>query len=107
MTVTDAELAWVTDAARCASSRAYTATSRGVETQRDDLDCRRTRLYGEALRAFVDPMGPAWLAASTWWCPERLFTAPLPVVAAYLRSMFQAEGYVSAAGSVDGGRTST
>ena len=27
--------------------------------------------------------------------PERLFTAPLPVVAAYLRSVFQAEGYVS------------
>nr|MDQ3988825.1 hypothetical protein [Actinomycetota bacterium] len=28
--------------------------------------------------------------------PEQLFTAPLPVVAAYLQSMFQAEGYVSA-----------
>ena len=28
--------------------------------------------------------------------PERLFTAPLPVVAAYLRSIFQAEGFVSA-----------
>src|SRR5439155_4656840 len=27
--------------------------------------------------------------------PEHLFTAPLPVVAAYLRSLFQAEGYVS------------
>ncbi len=27
--------------------------------------------------------------------PEHLFTAPLPVVAAYLRSIFQAEGYVS------------
>src|SRR5581483_11325403 len=26
--------------------------------------------------------------------PEQLFTAPLPVVAAYLRSLFQAEGYV-------------
>jgi ribonucleoside-diphosphate reductase alpha chain len=28
--------------------------------------------------------------------PPALFTAPLPVVAAYLRSLFQAEGYVSA-----------
>ncbi|RZQ59935.1 vitamin B12-dependent ribonucleotide reductase [Amycolatopsis suaedae] len=28
--------------------------------------------------------------------PESLYTAPLPVVAAYLRSVFQAEGYVSA-----------
>ena len=27
--------------------------------------------------------------------PPSLFTAPLPVVAAYLRSLFQAEGYVS------------
>ena len=27
--------------------------------------------------------------------PAELFTAPLPVVAAYLRSLFQAEGYVS------------
>ena len=31
--------------------------------------------------------------------PERLFTAPLPVVAAYLRSIFQAEGYVSVNGT--------
>ncbi|HET8590632.1 MAG TPA: vitamin B12-dependent ribonucleotide reductase [Nakamurella sp.] len=28
--------------------------------------------------------------------PESMFTAPLPVVAAYLRSIFQAEGFVSA-----------
>ena len=28
--------------------------------------------------------------------PARLFTAPIPVVAAYLRSVFQAEGFVSA-----------
>ena len=27
--------------------------------------------------------------------PEQLYEAPLPVVAAYLRSLFQAEGYVS------------
>ena len=27
--------------------------------------------------------------------PESMFTAPLPVVTAYLRSLFQAEGYVS------------
>ncbi|MFN8233555.1 MAG: vitamin B12-dependent ribonucleotide reductase [Actinomycetota bacterium] len=31
--------------------------------------------------------------------PERLYTAPLPVVAAYLRSVFQAEGYVAIRGT--------
>src|SRR5206468_905856 len=65
---------------------------RTVETQAD-LDCRRTRLYGEVLRPFVERWG-LLDRHTAMKVPEALFTAPLPVVAAYLRSIFQAEGYV-------------
>ncbi|MFP5319943.1 MAG: adenosylcobalamin-dependent ribonucleoside-diphosphate reductase [Acidimicrobiia bacterium] len=34
--------------------------------------------------------------------PESLYTAPLPVAAAYLKSLFQAEGWVSSTGAVVG-----
>jgi ribonucleoside-diphosphate reductase alpha chain len=94
MTVTSAELAWVT----AALDRVFPDThrhERSVETQDTKLDCRRTRLYGESLRTFVE----RWdlLARGVdMKVPERLYDAPLPVVAAYLRSVFQAEGFVSA-----------
>ncbi|HEY7262071.1 MAG TPA: vitamin B12-dependent ribonucleotide reductase [Trebonia sp.] len=94
MTVTDAELDWVTDAL----NRVFPGVhrhERAVETQDTRLDCRRTRLYGEFLREFVE----SWdlrKRGTEMQVPGRLFTAPLPVVAAYLRSIFQAEGFVSA-----------
>jgi ribonucleoside-diphosphate reductase alpha chain len=94
MTVTDAELGWVT----AALDRVFPDVhrhERRVTTQSKDLDCRRTRLYGESLRSYVEQ----WdlLARGTdMVVPERLYSAPLPVVAAYLRSIFQAEGFVSA-----------
>jgi ribonucleoside-diphosphate reductase alpha chain len=94
MTVTSAELAWVT----AALDRVFPDThrhERSVETQDTKLDCRRTRLYGESLRTFIE----RWdlLARGVdMKVPERLYDAPLPVVAAYLRSVFQAEGFVSA-----------
>jgi ribonucleoside-diphosphate reductase alpha chain len=94
MTVTSAELAWVT----AALDRVFPDThrhERSVETRDTKLDCRRTRLYGEPLRTFVE----RWdlLARGVdMKVPERLYDAPLPVVAAYLRSVFQAEGFVSA-----------
>ena len=94
MTVTDAELAWVTEALSLLFPGVH-SHERQVSTQDDRLDCRRTRLYGEVLRDFVD----RWdlLTRGTEMAvPRRLFTAPLPVVAAYLRSVFQAEGFVSA-----------
>jgi ribonucleoside-diphosphate reductase alpha chain len=93
MTVNQAELDWVTSA--------LDAVLPGIhrrETQVDTvarLDCRRTRLYGEVLRPFVE----RWdllVRGREMTVPARLTTAPLPVVAAYLRSLFQAEGYVSA-----------
>ena len=94
MTVTDAELAWVTEALDLLFPGVH-RHERHVSTQDERLDCRRTRLYGEVLRDFVD----RWdlLARGTeMTVPRQLFTAPLPVVAAYLKSIFQAEGFVSA-----------
>jgi ribonucleoside-diphosphate reductase alpha chain len=61
----------------------------------DQLEWHRTTSFGEER---FDPreIAEAELAArDTDMVPERLFTAPLPVVAAYLRGIFQAEGYVS------------
>ena len=94
MTVTDAELAWVTEALDLLFPGAH-RHERHVSTQDERLDCRRTRLYGEVLREYVH----RWdlLARGTeMTIPHQLLTAPLPVVAAYLRSIFQAEGFVSA-----------
>ncbi|MDG4829751.1 adenosylcobalamin-dependent ribonucleoside-diphosphate reductase [Solwaraspora sp. WMMD1047] len=94
MTVNNQELDWVVAALDAVFPGAH-RHERAVATQSADLDCRRTRLYGEHLRTFVDK----WdlLARGTdMVVPAALFNAPLPVVAAYLKSMFQAEGYVSA-----------
>jgi ribonucleoside-diphosphate reductase alpha chain len=93
MTVTDAELDWVTEALNVVFPGVH-RHEQSVPTQDMRLDCRRTRLYGEFLREFVERWG--LLARGTdMEVPARLFTEALPVVAAYLRSIFQAEGYVS------------
>ena len=93
MTVTDAELAWVTESLDLIFPGVH-RHERRVSTQDDRLDCRRTRLYGEVLRDLW-ALGPAG-ARHRDDGPASLFTAPLPVVAAYLKSIFQAEGFVSA-----------
>ncbi len=94
MTVTPAELVWVTEALDQVFPE-FHRHERSVQTQDSRLDCRRTRLCGEVLRPFVERWG--LLARGTdMEVPSRLYTAPLPVVAAYLRSIFQAEGFVSA-----------
>ncbi len=94
MTVTDAEMAWVTAALDWVFPDVH-RHERRVETQSVELDCRRTRLYGESLRPYVERWD-LMTRGLDMVVPERLYTAPLPVVAAYLRSMFQAEGFVSA-----------
>jgi len=94
MTVTDAELAWVTSALNAVFPEVH-RHERSVPTQDTQLDCRRTRLYGEALRAFVERWDLLTRGVDMV-VPQRLYTAPLPVAAAYLRSVFQAEGFVSA-----------
>jgi ribonucleoside-diphosphate reductase alpha chain len=68
--------------------------TRDVKTQSADLQCRRIRLYGEALRPFVEKWD-LLTRREEMRVPQSLFTAPLGVAAAYLRSLFQAEGYVS------------
>jgi ribonucleoside-diphosphate reductase alpha chain len=94
MTVNDYELDWVATAFDEVFPGVH-RHEREVETRDQKLDCRRTRLYGERLRPFVEKWG--LLARGTDMAlPAHLFTAPLPVVAAYLKSVFQAEGYVSA-----------
>src|SRR5256714_1858589 len=53
MTVTDAELAWVTESLDLLFAGVH-RHERPVVTQDERLDCRRTRLYGEGLRDFGD-----------------------------------------------------
>jgi ribonucleoside-diphosphate reductase alpha chain len=93
ITVTPAELAWVTAALDVVLPDVH-RHERSVTTVDQALDFRRTRLYGHGLDDFVgrwdlEERGPEMSV------PSRMFSAPLPVVAAYLRSLFQAEGYVS------------
>ncbi|MBC8091060.1 MAG: vitamin B12-dependent ribonucleotide reductase [Pseudonocardia sp.] len=94
MTVTPAELEWVTGALDTVFPDVH-RHERSVETQDTALDCRRTRLYGQDLAPFVERWGLRARGVDMI-VPPQLFTAPLPVVACYLRSLFQAEGYVSA-----------
>ncbi|HEV8601922.1 MAG TPA: vitamin B12-dependent ribonucleotide reductase [Gaiellaceae bacterium] len=66
------------------------------EVKREDgsVSCRRIRLYGELLRDFVE--GWDLLArGQDIRVPRRLWTAPHDQIAAYLKSIFQADGYVS------------
>jgi ribonucleoside-diphosphate reductase alpha chain len=93
MTVTEAEHDWVTVALDAVFPGVH-RHERRVETQDTSLDCRRTRLYGAELAEFVESWGLRTRGVDMR-VPEHLFTAPLPVVACYLRSLFQAEGYVS------------
>jgi len=58
------------------------------------IACWRIRLYGEVLRPFVDRWG-LWARGTKMRVPERLWTAGYEEVVAYLRSIFQADGYVT------------
>jgi ribonucleoside-diphosphate reductase alpha chain len=92
MTVTPAERTWVTRAIDVVFPHVH-RHERKVKTQDLRLDCRRTRFYGRPLEDFVARWGLRARGVDMQ-VPDHLFTAPLPVVAAYLRSLFQAEGYV-------------
>jgi ribonucleoside-diphosphate reductase alpha chain len=65
-----------------------------VNVKRPDLNYRRVRMYGETLKPFVAKYslldrGTAMRA------PKNLFTAGKGAIVEYLRSLFQAEGYVT------------
>jgi ribonucleoside-diphosphate reductase alpha chain len=97
ITVTPDEHAWVSEAL----DRVFPMLHRNVRTQvsaDEQFETRRTRLYGNVLQPFVEKWGLGSGGADTQ-VPERFFTAPLPVVAAYLRSIFQAEGYLRVNGT--------
>ncbi|MCD0442740.1 vitamin B12-dependent ribonucleotide reductase [Glycomyces sp. A-F 0318] len=94
VTVTEAEHAWVLEAVEAVFPGAHYKV-RDAKTQDEQLDCKRIRLYGEHLRPFIERWGLLTRGVDMT-VPERLYTAPLPVVKAYLRSIFQAEGFVSA-----------
>jgi ribonucleoside-diphosphate reductase alpha chain len=93
MTVTDAERVWVSSAVQAAFPDVHAHEIHGP-TKDATLDCRRLRLYGNVLGPFVEEWGLRARGVDMQ-VPARLFSAPLPVVAAYLRSLFQADGYVS------------
>jgi ribonucleoside-diphosphate reductase alpha chain len=93
MTVTDAERDWVGRALDAVFPGVH-RHERTVVAQNPSLDCRRTRLYGVELTDFVERWDLRTRGVDMT-VPAHLFTAPLPVVACYLRSLFQAEGYVS------------
>jgi ribonucleoside-diphosphate reductase alpha chain len=70
---------------------------RTFETTDTTLTGRRIRLYGEVLRPFVESWG-LLARRHDLRVPARLWNAPNEAVAAYLRSIFQADGYVTVQG---------
>ncbi|HUE60958.1 MAG TPA: LAGLIDADG family homing endonuclease [Acidimicrobiales bacterium] len=93
ITVTPDEHTWVSRAIDQVFPSVH-RHERSVETKDPSLDCRRTRLYGTGLEDFISRWGLRTRGADME-VPSHLFEAPLPVVRCYLRSVFQAEGYVS------------
>lgn len=93
LTVSGDEYAWVAAAVDAAlpDLRRREDPVVGKDT---DLDCRRLRLSGGRLHPFLQRWGLD-RHRSAAQVPAVLRTASLPVVAAYLRSVFQAEGYVA------------
>ncbi|HKX13857.1 MAG TPA: vitamin B12-dependent ribonucleotide reductase [Propionibacteriaceae bacterium] len=94
LTVTPAEFAWVQGALDAVFPDVHRKV-RDFTTQSKLLDGKRIRLYGNALADFVDRWNLRARGVDME-VPTQLFEAPLPVVSAYLRSIFQAEGFVSA-----------
>jgi ribonucleotide reductase alpha subunit len=89
----DEEFAWVMDNLDVALPHVHRHV-RDVETLDDSTQVRRVRLYGEVLREFVED----WELLDRGTeirVPDRLWTAGHEEISAYLRSVFQADGYVS------------
>jgi ribonucleoside-diphosphate reductase alpha chain len=88
---TDDEFDWINENLDVALPDVHRKV-READTQKTRV--RRIRLYGEVLRPFVERWG--LLARGTEMrVPQRLFTSSHDEIAAYLKSLFQADGYVS------------
>lgn len=71
----------------------YTPTVTCVETKDTSLDCKRHIVHGEKYRRFAEEFGLLDRGTNAKM-PRYLLSASLDECTAYLRSMFQAEGYV-------------
>jgi ribonucleoside-diphosphate reductase alpha chain len=87
----DAEYEWVIANLDIAMPEVHRHV-RDADTQ--DVRVRRIRLYGEILRPFVERWGLLERGIDIR-VPSRLWTASHDEIAAYLRSIFQADGYVT------------
>jgi ribonucleotide reductase alpha subunit len=96
MTVNDEEHDWVQRQLRVVFPDVHQHV-RTFDTADQGMVGRRIRLYGEVLRPFVEAWG-LMARRHDLRLPARLWTASNEVVAAYLRSVFQADGYVTVQG---------
>ncbi|HEV7938429.1 MAG TPA: vitamin B12-dependent ribonucleotide reductase [Solirubrobacteraceae bacterium] len=64
------------------------------EADTQHIRVRRIRLYGEVLREFVESWG-LLVRGTDIRVPTRLFTASHDQIVSYLRSIFQADGYIT------------
>lgn len=93
MTVGEAEHEWVmSHLKRVFPDHHYHI--REVETKSIKDQCLRIRLYGDELRAFADKY-QLMTRGDQIRVPQVLWTAPNNAIAAYLKSLFQADGYAA------------
>ncbi len=92
LTSTEAEHQWVLDAVEAALPQASVTE---LMAGGSGPGRRRTSIHGPGVASFIARWGLSSRAAVDAGLPEPVLTAALPVVAAYLRSLFQAEGFVA------------
>jgi len=93
MTVDEQEHAWVMGHLQQAFPGHHYHVS-DVETKDPTLRCRRIRLYGQALRPFVERYG-LLQRGQALRVPEPVWAAPNDAAAAYVKSLFQSDGYAA------------
>ncbi|MBU0506479.1 adenosylcobalamin-dependent ribonucleoside-diphosphate reductase, partial [bacterium] len=92
ITVNDDEYDFVTEQLNLVFPNVH-RKMRLVETQSEELDVRRIRLYGECLRDFVEKYD-LLKTASERKIPMAIYQSGQSVVCAYLRTLFQGDGCV-------------
>jgi ribonucleoside-diphosphate reductase alpha chain len=87
------EYAWISQNIGIVFPDAY-RSMREVKREDGSVSCRRINLYGEVFSDFVEKWQLLKRGAKIR-VPRHLWTASHDVIAAYLRSIFQADGYVT------------